>query len=258
MKTEKNIQALDPVNLGVPLFSVLIIWIVYWAEVKFNFSLNYLGVSPHSFVGLRGVIFSPLIHGSIEHLYSNTIPLFLLTLALFYFYRKLAFKVFLMGWLLSGLLTWLMGEEGSHHIGASGLIYVFASFLFFKGIWSKHYRLMSLSFIVVFLYGSLVWGVLPGVPGISWEGHLAGFIAGLLLALFYRNVIVVEKKKYEWEKESYLEEEDEFMKHFDENGNFIPTSELYPETEEENITQSDSSDNELKITYSFKAKENKE
>ena len=94
MKPEKNIQALDPINLGVPLFSVLIIWIVYWAEVKFNFSLNYLGVSPHSFVGLRGVIFSPLIHGSIEHLYSNTIPLFLLTLALFYFYRKLAFKVF--------------------------------------------------------------------------------------------------------------------------------------------------------------------
>ena len=163
-----------------------------------------------------------------------------------------------MGWLFSGLLTWLMGEEGSHHIGASGLIYVFASFLFFKGIWSKHYRLMSLSFIVVFLYGSLVWGVLPGKAGVSWEGHLSGFLSGLFLAFIFRKVIIVENKKFSWQQETYREEEDEFMKHFDENGNFIPTSELYPETEEENITQSDSSDNELKITYSFKAKENKE
>ncbi|HIB37020.1 rhomboid family intramembrane serine protease [Mesonia sp.] len=258
MNTQKNIQHLDLINLGIPLLSVLVIWIIYWIEVKFGFSLNYLGVSPHSIKGLRGVLFSPFIHGSIEHLYSNTIPLFLLSLGLFYFYRKLAIKVLCVGWLLSGILTWLIGEEGSTHIGASGIIYLLASFLFFKGIWSKNYRLMAISFIVIFLYGSLVWGVLPGEAGISWEGHLSGFLSGLFLAFIFRKVIIVENKKFSWQQETYREEEDEFMKHFDENGNFIPTSELYPENDEDYTSPSDSTNSEWDITYTFKANKNDE
>ncbi len=254
MKNEKASYRLDIISLGIPLASVLAIWIVYWLEIKFGFFLNPMGIGPKSLVGLRGIFFSPFIHGSIEHLYSNTIPLFLLSLALFYFYRKLAFRVLLLGWLGSGFLTWLIGEQRSTHIGASGVIYVLASFLFFKGIWSKHYRLVALSLIIVFIYGSLVWGVLPGVPGVSWEGHLSGFITGVLLAFVYRKVKVIELKKYDWQRETYNEEEDEFMKHFDEHGNFIPSSEM--ENFEEESSDSTANMTEVKIVYELK--ENKE
>jgi membrane associated rhomboid family serine protease len=239
----------------MPFVLVLAIWFVYWFEFKFNFFFNAFGVAPKSLIGLRGIVFSPFIHGGIEHLYSNTIPLFLLTLALFYFYHQLAFKILLYGVLSSGFLTWLIGQEGTHHIGASGLIYVLASFLFFKGIWSKQYRLMALSLIVVFVYGSLVWGVLPGVPGISWEGHLSGFICGLLLAFIYKKETNVEVKKYAWEKDTYNQEEDEFMKHFDEKGNFIPSSKMPDEhLEEEDLSRTDMTEQQFKVTYHFKKK----
>ena len=249
MSTEAHLLKPKLNVIVMPLAMVLSIWLVYWFEFRFNFFFNGFGVGPHTWIGLRGILLSPFIHGNIEHLYSNTIPLFLLSLALFYFYNQLAYKIILFGVLGSGLLTWLIGQEGSYHIGASGLIYVLASFLFFKGIWSRYYRLMALSLIIVFLYGSLVWGVLPGVPGISWEGHLSGFLVGLILAFVYKDEVVYETKKYEWEKESYTEEEDAFMKHFDENGNFVPSSEMEM-IEEETI---DNSSNEvIKFHYVFK------
>lgn len=256
MKNENTSYRLDHISLGIPLAAVLAIWIVYWLEVKFGFFLNPFGIQPKSLIGLRGIFCSPFIHGSIEHLYSNTIPLFLLSLALFYFYRKLAFKVLLWGWLGSGFLTWLIADHGTTHIGASGVIYVLASFLFFKGIWSKHYRLVSLSLIIVFIYGSLVWGVLPGVPGVSWEGHLSGFITGIALAFIYRKVKVIEIKKYDWQKETYSEEEDEFMKHFDEDGNFIPSSEM--ESFEEESSDSTANMAQVKIIYELKENKNKD
>jgi len=190
-----------------------------------------LGVQPQSLIGLRGIIFSPFIHGSVDHLYSNSIPLLVLLMSLLYFYKPVALKVIFWGALLTGLITWLIAEKGSTHIGASGIVYLLSSFLFFKGIWSKHYRLIALSLIVVFLYGSLIWGVLPGKEGISWEGHLAGFLSGIILAFMYKKN-AIPKATYAWEESSYNEEEDEFMKHFDEKGNFIPSSQLYKEEDE--------------------------
>jgi len=175
-------------------------------------------------------------------------------MALYYFYNKFANKIILFGVLGSGFLTWVLGQEGTYHIGASSLIYVLASFLFFKGIWSKHYRLMALSLIVVFVYGSLVWGVLPGVPGISWEGHLSGFICGVVLAFIYKNEFVTEEKKYEWEKETYDQDEDEFMKHFDEKGNFVPTSEMLKYDNDEDL-KTHSTNEGFIITYNYKDKE---
>ena len=113
-----------------PLAAILLIWTVFWLELRFHINLNEFGVYPRTLKGLRGVLFSPFIHGSIEHLYNNTIPLAILTASLFYFYNKISIKVLLLGILISGLLTWLIGRP-SYHIGASGLIYVLASFVFF-------------------------------------------------------------------------------------------------------------------------------
>jgi len=220
-----------------PVSFVLLIWLVFWFEVRFGFRFNSFGIYPGTFKGLRGIVFSPFIHSGIEHLYHNSIPLLVLSTALFYFYRKIAWKVILFGILLSGILTWIIGRSGNH-IGASGLIYVLVSFTFFKGIFAKHYRLIALSLAIVFLYGSMVWGTLPLKDGISWEGHLSGMITGLLFAVWFRKEIA-KPKKYVWEQPDYNEEDDEFMKHFDENGNFIEHLEEEPE-------------NTLEVTYHYK------
>lgn len=221
--------------LLLPLLFLLAIWAVFWIEVTYSTNFNTYGIYPRSLVGLRGILFSPFIHGSVNHLYHNTIPLGALTLALCYFYRQKAFVVLFWGWLLSGFLTWVIGRD-SYHIGASGIIYVLASFIFFKGVFQKHYRLMALSLTIVFIYGSMIWYILPLEAGVSWEGHLAGFLTGLFLSKIVR-VNPPSHKKYEWEEEDY--EEDEFLKHFDENGNFV---ELSKESEDESI----------KVVYHYK------
>lgn len=205
--------------LVAPLLAVLAIWTVFWVEVKFNVNLNHFGIYPRSLLGLRGILLSPFIHGSLEHLYNNTIPLAVLTAFLFYFYRSAAIKVIVLGVLMSGMVTWLMARP-SYHIGASGLIYVLASFIFFKGILAKNYRLVALSLIVVFIYGSMIWYIFPIEEEISWEGHLSGFLAGLLLA-FTTKVKLPAVRKYAWEHEDYNEEDDPFLRHFDADGNFI-------------------------------------
>ena len=228
--------------VAYPVAFILIIWLVFWFEVRFGFNFSKYGVYPQTFKGLRGVLLSPFIHGDIKHIYHNTAPLFVLSMAMFYFYRHIAWKVILLGILVSGLLTWCIGRP-SFHIGASGLIYVLVSFTFFKGVFAKHYRLIALSLMIVFLYGSMIWYTIPVEEGISWEGHLSGLITGLLFALFFRKEIA-KPEKYVWEQESYNADNDPFLKHFDEDGNFI--EETKPEVEQEQPT----------INYTYK--ENKD
>ncbi|HET8809186.1 MAG TPA: rhomboid family intramembrane serine protease [Flavobacteriaceae bacterium] len=243
---QKNTFSFGPASVGYPLLLVLIIWIVFWFEIRFGFDFNYLGVQPRSLIGLRGIVFSPFIHGSMEHLYKNTIPLLVLSMGLFSFYRPIGWKVLLYGTLMTGFFTWCIGQPFSVHIGASGVIYCLTGFLFFKGIWSKNYRLIALSLIVVFIYGSLVWGTLPGREGISWEGHLSGLVSGIVLALIFKNY-TLPIPKYEWEKETYKEEDDLFMQHFDEDGNFVES----PKTEEDEVSEPP----KMKITYHYRKKE---
>jgi membrane associated rhomboid family serine protease len=210
----------SPLILAIPLYFVLLLWIIYWIEVNFGYNFNKYGVYPRTFLGLRGILFSPFIHGDIKHLYHNSLPLFVLLFSLYYFYRKIAFKVFIYGTLFTGLLTWIIARK-SYHIVASGIIYMLFSFIFFSGLIRKNYRLIAVSLMVIFLYGSMVWYVLPVKEEISWEGHLSGFIIGLLFAFYFRK-IGPQKYKYDWEHEDY--KEDEFDMLFDKDGNFNPNN----------------------------------
>ena len=222
-------------SIGVvlyPLIVVLSLWLVFWFELRFGYNFTPFGVKPREISGLAGIIFSPFIHSTLSHLWHNSVPTLVLIAGLFYFYKPVAWQVLFWIVLGSGLGTWLIGRD-AYHIGASGVVYGLASFLFFKGIWSKHYRLTAFSLIVVFLYGSLIWGTMPIRDGMSWEGHLSGFLTGLILAFVFKAKIA-KPVKYVWETEAYNPEDDPFLQQFDEDGNFIdPPSE---EEEEDELT----------------------
>jgi len=228
---ENNFKFTNSV-VGVPLFFVLFLWFVYWSEIRFGFDFDNNGILPRTFSGLQGIVFSPFIHSNIEHLYNNSIPLIVLLAALFFFYSKEAWGILIFGILTSGILTWLIGRE-NYHIGASGLIYVLVSFIFFKGIQTRYYRLVALSLTVVVLYGGMVWYVFPKIDDtISWEGHLSGLISGFILTFFYKKPEYKKVIKYDWEHPDYDPSQDKFMQRFDENGNFVNLPKI-EEVEEE-------------------------
>ena len=228
----------------LPLFFVLTLWLVFWCELQFQHNLSHFGIYPREVYGLKGILFSPFLHGDIEHLANNSIALLVLLPILRYFYKEQSFVVLFLGILFSGLGTWLLGRP-SYHIGASGSIYALVSFIFFKGIFTKYYRLVALSFTIVILYGGSVWYMFPNVKeGISWEGHLAGFLVGLALALVLKTPQFSKPIFYEWEKPDFNPELDPFMKNFDEKGNFNP-----PPKPEEVIKEYFNSS--MKVVYEF-------
>ncbi|MEA1898920.1 MAG: rhomboid family intramembrane serine protease [Bacteroidota bacterium] len=191
-------------SLAFPLLFLLFIWLVWFVEISLNLDFSRYGLFPRKLSGLKGILFSPLIHANFRHLVDNSIPLLTLMGVIFYFYPSLAFRIFFLTWLMSGIWVWFGGRE-AYHIGASGLIYGFAAFLFLSGIIRNYIPLLAISLLVVFLYGSLVWGIFPIKENISWESHLLGSIAGVILAVHYRK-FGPQSKKYKWEDE----DEDDF------------------------------------------------
>lgn len=149
--------------------------------------LHRWGIWPRSSTGLLGIATSPLVHGDLEHLVNNMVPLFVLGWALHYFFPQAALRVWSWGWLVSGVLVWCTARD-SYHIGASGLVYVLAAFLFTSGLLRRQRSLMGLSLLVVFLYGGMVWGIFPIVPRISWESHFWGLVVGVTLAYWFRHL----------------------------------------------------------------------
>jgi len=206
-ETEKKIFKY---SLLFPLFIVGLFWLIKLTENVLSFDLTKFGILPLHAEGLPGILLSPFIHGSYDHLMSNSIPFLILAFALFYFYRNLAYRILLLIYILSGICVWLGGRE-SWHIGASGIVYGLASFLFFSGVFRKDANLLTISIIVVFLYGSMFWGIFPLKPEISWESHLWGSASGLLLAFYYRHQGPV-RPTASWEKEP--EEEDSSEEEF--------------------------------------------
>jgi len=217
--------------IALPLFFVWFLWFVYWLQIKFDFDFFENGILPRTFSGLQGIVFSPFIHSDINHLYNNSIPLLILLAALRFFYARQSVAVIGYGILLSGFITWIIGRD-NYHIGASGLIYVLVSFIFFKGIQTKYYRLVALSLAVVVVYGGLVWYIFPKVEeNISWEGHLAGLITGFTLSLLYKTPEYKKIIKYDWEHPDFNPMGDKFMQRFDEDGNFVNIPKIEPEDE---------------------------
>jgi len=193
-------------SLIIPVTFVFLMWIMKIIEMLFEFDLSSLGIYPLSLQGLPGIIFSPFIHDDFTHLLNNSLPLLLLAVALFYFYSEVALKVFSWTWILTGILVWFGGRE-AWHIGASGMVYGLASFLFFSGIIRKYFRLIALSLLVVFLYGEMVWGLFPGIyKNISWESHMLGFFSGIALAVWYRKE-GPQRPVYEWMNEEEIDGE---------------------------------------------------
>jgi membrane associated rhomboid family serine protease len=193
-------------SIIIPGIFISLVLLVKIVELLFNIDLSFLGIYPLEIKGLSGIILSPLIHENFRHLLNNALPLFLLATGVFYFYSEVALKVSAWIYILTGVFVWLAGRE-AYHIGASGLVYGFASFLFFSGIIRKYFRLVALSLLVVFLYGSMVWGMLPELyKNVSWEAHMLGFVSGIITAIWFRNE-GPQTPVYEWMEEGEEDEE---------------------------------------------------
>lgn len=185
-------------SLALPLSFVLLLWIIHIFQISANVSWFELGVFPRTLFGLKGIITSPLIHSDYSHLFSNSLPLLLLGLGICYTYPTLSKKLFVIVYLFHGFLVWLFARQ-AFHIGSSGLVYGFVSFMFFSGIIRRDNRSIALALIVTLLYGGLTWGVLPIKSEISWEAHLFGSITGIISAFIFRKADPAPK--YEWEEE---------------------------------------------------------
>jgi membrane associated rhomboid family serine protease len=198
-------------SMIIPGTFIFLMWLVKVIEVLFDIDLSRFGIYPLTTKGFPGILFSPFIHADFNHLLNNSLPLFCLSVALFYFYSEVAPKVFAWTFFLTGFLVWIAGRE-AWHIGASGLVYGLASFLFFSGIIRRHFRLVALSLLVVFLYGSMVWGIFPDIyKNVSWESHMLGFVSGVALSVWFRNE-GPQKPVYEWmddDDETASEKEEE-------------------------------------------------
>lgn len=203
MSTTNNNRLAQSLRFSFTL--VALIWVIHLLQVLLGIELGMLGVYPREVFGLRGVVFSPLLHADWAHLMSNTPPLFVLTTMIFFFYRRIALPSFFMIYVLSGLAVWGFGRS-VFHIGASGVVYGLVAFVFWSGIFRRSLKSIALALIVVFYYGSMIIGIFPGQEGISWESHLLGAVIGAFVAYWYKSEIEKDEKKptYSWENEQQL------------------------------------------------------
>ena len=227
---------------------LLTLWMVKLIEVGFQISFAEYGLQPQTLSGLRGILFSPFLHADWAHLSANSIPLFLLSAGLFYYYGKKAGTILLLSWFVTGLWVWIFARDTGIHIGASGVVYALASFHFTGGLLRREPRMMAFSLLVVFLYGGLLWGVIPDFyPGknISWESHLLGGIAGIVLAFAYRGE-GPQRKVYHWD------ESEEEIEYIEED---VPLQGETEESQDENIKKelgAEKSAGQLNINYVYK------
>jgi membrane associated rhomboid family serine protease len=196
-----------------PLLLLLLCWAIWLLETTSGGArLIDWGIRPRHWSSWKGLFSMPLLHdpSSVKHLLNNSLPTYLLLAAVIYYYREIAWKVILISWFGTGLIVWWIAQDnGAYHIGMSGVIYALFGFLFISGFFRRVKALQGISLAIIFVYGSLIWGIFPTEPSISWEGHFGGFTVGVLLAISYRKVGPVSPKfQYEIEREMGIEPPD--------------------------------------------------
>ena len=194
-------------SMVIPFLMVLLMFLSFILEKGMGWDFHAAGIFPHRIESMGGVLTMPFVHSSWGHLFNNVISFFILSTALYYFYSPLSTKILLFSCVFSGMFLWVIGRE-NWHIGASGVVYALVFFLFISGVLRKFAPLIAISLIVVFLYGNIVWHIFPWQQHdpVSWEGHLAGAITGVILAVVYRKKGPQKPVKI-WDEEDTDDEE---------------------------------------------------
>lgn len=161
----------------------LIIWAVHLISFISPIPLQYFGIHPREPQGLLFIFTSPLLHANFEHLISNTLPGMLFAYLIGYSGKRVFWEVTMFVVVIGGVGTWLFGGVGTNHIGASGLVYGWLAYLVVRGFFNRSGKQIGLGILLAFLYSGLIWGVLPGTPGMSWQAHLFGAIGGIVAGM---------------------------------------------------------------------------
>ena len=177
-----------------------VIWLIFLMNWVLGQDPEPFGIHPRQWVGLPGIVFAPLVHDGFAHIIANSPPLLVLGTAMLFLYPNSALRVLPAVYFGTGIAVWLFGRD-SVHFGASGLVYGLVSHVFVAGLLRRDRRAIAASLVVCFMYGSLVWGVLPTPFGVSWETHLSAAMIGLALAIALRRLDIPPRKRSVWEGE---------------------------------------------------------
>ena len=183
MASEKNFFRI----IQFPSYLILSLWIIHLLKISGVVYLGNYGLLPREPSGVIGIFTAPFIHGSLEHLVSNSVPLFVMSLIIVFFYRRIAYQSMLLIYLLTGLAVWAFARGNVIHIGASGVVYALVSFVFWTGIFRRNFKSIMLALIITILYSGLFLGIIPNQRGISWESHLFGGLVGILVAYWMKD-----------------------------------------------------------------------
>ena len=194
-------HALLALAIRLSIGFVVLLWIIHLMNWGLDADLSPFGLRPRELSGLLGIFSAPLVHSDFAHLFANSVPLATVGVAMLFLYPQSTPRVLPVVYLGPGVLVWMFGR-GSVHLGASGLVYGLVSYVLLAGLLRRDRRAIAASLLVVFLYGSLAWGVLPIQPGVSWETHLSAAVIGALLALALRRLDIPPRKRYVWEDQA--------------------------------------------------------
>lgn len=217
--------------LKVALVFVGFLWVILIVDSVLGLGLTRFGLRPKHLEGLIGLFTAPLLHGGPQHLFSNTLPLVVSLTTILYLYPAASVRVIPIIWVGSGMLAWLIGRP-SLHFGASGFVYGLLAYVFISGILRLDMRSVAVSVMVWFLYGSMIWGVLPIRPNMSWELHLSGAILGVALAIAFRHWDITPVKRYAWEDDESVPD-------------WFPQHETPPDDSSREVSSEDKPEHEL-------------